>query len=230
MKFVWIAVITVFFMACQSNTQDKAHVMKSSKDTVSYSIGMNIGRDMKRQSIDIDPDILAQGIKDILNGSKQQITDEQAQSAMMAFQQEMHMKTEQKKKEDGEKNKKESAAFLESNKAKEGVKTTASGLQYKVITEGKGAKPTADQTVSVNYRGTLIDGTEFDSSTKHGKPGEFALTQVVKGWGEALQMMSIGSKWQIVLPPELGWGDQGAPPLIGPNAVVIFEVELLGIK
>ena len=230
MKFVWIAVITVFFMACQSNTQDKAHVMKSTKDTVSYSIGMNIGRDMKRQSIDIDPDILAQGIKDILNGSKQQITDEQAQSAMMAFQQEMHMKTEQKKKEDGEKNKKESAAFLESNKAKEGVKTTASGLQYKVITEGKGAKPTADQTVSVNYRGTLIDGTEFDSSTKHGKPGEFALTQVVKGWGEALQMMSIGSKWQIVLPPELGWGDQGAPPLIGPNAVVIFEVELLGIK
>ena len=230
MKFAWIALISVLCMACQSNTQDKAHVMKSQRDTVSYTIGMNIGRDMKRQSIEIDPDILAQGIKDILAGGKTLVTDEQAQAAMMAFQQEMNVKQEEKKKTDAEKNKKEGEAFLTANKAKEGVKTTASGLQYKIITEGHGPKPTVDQTVSVNYRGTLIDGTEFDSSTKRGKPAEFALNRGVKGWTEALEMMPVGSKWQIFIPSELAWGDQGAPPLIGPGAVVLFDVELLEIK
>jgi len=230
MKFAWIAVVSVLCLACQGNTQDKAHVMKTQKDSVSYTIGMNIGRDIKRQALEIDPDILAQGIKDMMGDGKTLLTDEQAQACMMAFQQEMHVKQEEKKKVDAEKNKKEGEAFLAANKVKEGVKITASGLQYKVITEGHGPKPTATQTVIVNYRGTLIDGTEFDGSAKRGKPGELALSQVVKGWQEALQMMPVGSKWQIFIPSDLGWGDQGAPPLIGPGAVVIFEVELLDIK
>lgn len=230
MKFAWIALISVLFAACQSNTQDKAHVMKSQKDTVSYTIGMNIGRDLKRQSIDIDPDLLAQGIKDIVAGGKTQITDEQAQACMMAFQQEMHVKTEQKKKEDGEKNKKEGDAFLAANKTKDGVKTTESGLQYKILKAGSGPKPTATQTVSVHYRGTLIDGTEFDSSIKRGQPAEFPVNGVIKGWTEALQLMSVGSKWQLFIPPDIAYADRGAPPLIGPNAVLIFEVELLAIK
>ncbi|MBI1803066.1 MAG: FKBP-type peptidyl-prolyl cis-trans isomerase [Ignavibacteria bacterium] len=204
--------------------------MKSQKDTVSYTIGMNIGRDLKRQSIDIDPDLLAQGIKDIVAGGKTQITDEQAQACMMAFQQEMHVKTEQKKKEDGEKNKKEGDAFLAANKTKDGVKTTESGLQYKILKAGSGPKPTATQTVSVHYRGTLIDGTEFDSSIKRGQPAEFPVNGVIKGWTEALQLMSVGSKWQLFIPPDIAYADRGAPPLIGPNAVLIFEVELLAIK
>jgi FKBP-type peptidyl-prolyl cis-trans isomerase len=230
MKFAWVAIIlSLFFMACQSSTQEKAHI-KTFKDSVSYGIGMNIGKDFKRQMIDVDPDLLAQGIKDILAGGKTILSDSQAQSCMMAFQKDLMSKQEAKNKEVGEKNKKEGDDFLAQNKTKEGVKVTASGLQYKVIKEGTGPKPKPEQTVQVHYRGTLLDGTEFDSSIKRGQPAEFPVNGVIKGWTEALQLMSVGSKYQLFIPSELAYGTQGAGAQIGPNSVLIFEVELLAIK
>jgi FKBP-type peptidyl-prolyl cis-trans isomerase FklB len=229
MKFAWLAIVSVFLMACQGNTQEQAH-MKSMKDSISYSIGMNIGKDLKNQSIDVDPQLIAAGIKDMISGAKPQLTDEQIQSCMTSLQTEMMAKQQVKNKEVGEKNMKDGQAFLEANKAKEGVKVTASGLQYKILKEGNGAKPTATSTVSVHYRGTTIDGTEFDSSIKRGQPAEFPVNGVIKGWTEALQLMPVGSKWQLVIPAELAYGAHGAGAAIGPNAVLIFEVELLAIK
>ncbi len=229
MKFACIAVISFFIMACQGNTQDKAQI-KTFKDSVSYSIGMNIGKDFKRQSIDIDPDVLAMAIKDVLADKKLQLTDDQVRSCMMTLQKDVMAKQEVKNKEEGDKNKKEGDAFLAANKSKDGIKVTASGLQYKILKAGTGPKPTATQTVSVHYRGTLIDGTEFDSSIKRGQPAEFPVNGVIKGWTEALQMMPVGSKWQLFIPPDLAYGAQGAGGTIGPNSTLIFEVELLAIK
>ena len=229
MKIAWISVISFFIIACQGNTQEQVHI-KTFKDSVSYSIGMNIARDLKHQSIDIDPEVFLQGVKDMMAGGKLQLTDDQVRSCMMSLQKDVMAKQEAKNKEAGEKNLKEGAAFLADNKTKEGVKVTASGLQYKVLKDGTGPKPTATQTVSVHYRGTLLDGTEFDSSIKRGQPAEFPVNGVIKGWTEALQMMSVGSKWQLFIPSELAYGSQGAGATIGPNAVLIFEVELLAIK
>jgi len=222
MKFVGIAALAVLLMSCQGNTQNKSD-MKTQKDTVSYGIGLNIGKNLKAQSIDIDPNLLLQGVKDQMAGAKTLITEEQAQAAIMSMQQQGMAKQL-------EKNKKEGEAFLAENKKKDGVKITASGLQYKIIKDGTGPKPKADSRVTVNYRGTLVDGTEFDSSFKRGQPAEFAVSEVVKGWSEAMQMMSVGSKWEIYFPPDLGWGERGAGAAVPPNATVIFEVELLGIK
>jgi FKBP-type peptidyl-prolyl cis-trans isomerase FklB len=229
MKIAWIVVISFFIMACQGNTQEQAHI-KSFKDSVSYGIGMNIARDLKHQSIDIDPDVLIQGMKDMMAGGKMQLTDDQVRSCMTSLQKDVMAKQEVKNKEAGEKNKKEGEVFLADNKMKEGVKVTPSGLQYKILKAGTGAKPTATQTVSVQYRGTLLDGTEFDSSIKRGQPAEFPVNGVIKGWTEALEMMPVGSKWQLFIPPDLAYGTQGAGTSIGPNAVLIFEVELLAIK
>ncbi|MBZ0158112.1 MAG: FKBP-type peptidyl-prolyl cis-trans isomerase [Alphaproteobacteria bacterium] len=205
-------------------------VLKSQKDKISYSIGLDIGKDMKRQSIDIDPDILAKGIKDALSGNKPLLSEKEMQDTMIAFQKELAAKQGEKTKRLTEKNKKEGEAFLAANKKKEGVKTTSSGLQYKIIKEGAGKTPKATDTVTVHYRGTLLDGTEFDSSYKRGQPASFPVNDVITGWTEALQMMKTGSKWQLFIPPNLAYGERGAGPLIGPNAVLVFEVELLSIK
>ncbi|OLD62867.1 MAG: hypothetical protein AUI33_13310 [Ignavibacteria bacterium 13_1_40CM_2_61_4] len=233
MRIAGIAVLVVVLVACQGNTQEKAQekvVVKTQKDSVSYCIGMDIAKNFKRQSIDIDPGILAQAIKDVLAGGKTLVTDDQAQEVLAAYQSRMMASQEERSKVLGEKNKKEGDAFLAENKNKPGVKTTASGLQYKVITAGTGPKPKEDQTVSVNYRGTLIDGTEFDSSYKRGTPSSHPVKGWIKGWTEALLLMPVGSKWQLVVPPDLGYGSQGAGQAIGPNATLIFEVELLSVK
>jgi FKBP-type peptidyl-prolyl cis-trans isomerase FklB len=222
MKFVGIAALAVLLMSCQGNTQNKSE-LKTPKDTVSYGIGLNIGKNFKAQSIEVNPDLLLQGIKDQMAGGKTLITEEQAQSAIMAMQHEGMSKLL-------EKNKKDSEAFLAENKKKDGVKTTASGLQYKIITEGTGPKPKADQKVSINYRGTLIDGTEFDSSFKRGQPAELVVNQFVKGFSEALQMMSVGSKYEVYIPAELAYGERGAGGAVPPNAATIFTIELLAIK
>ena len=198
---------------------------KETKDKVSYSIGADIGNNLKRADLDINPTFLAQGIHDAFAG-KTALTEEEMKATLQTFQEEMKTKMQAKQKAAGEKNKAESEKFLESNKTQEGVKTTASGLQYKVITEGKGPKPKATDTVSVNYRGTLLNGTEFDKSKA---PVTFPLEGVIPGWTEALQLMPVGSKWQLFIPPALAYGEQ-APPMIGPNQVLIFEVELLEIK
>ena len=233
MRSVGIAVLVAVLVACQGNTQEKAQenvLVKSQKDSVSYCIGMDIAKNFKRQSIDIDPAILAQAIKDVLAGGKTVITDDQAQQVLAAYQSRMMANQEERSKVLGDKNKKEGDAYLAENKKKPGVKTTPSGLQYKVIVAGTGPKPKEDQSVSVNYRGTLIDGTEFDSSFKRGTPATFACKRVVKGWTEALLLMPVGSKWQLVIPPELAYGNQGSDQAIGPNATLIFELELLSVK
>ena len=183
---------------------------KSEKDKVSYSIGLDIGNNFKRQAIDIDAEALAAGIKDAISASKPLLTENEVKEVMTAFQKGLAAKQAEKMKVIGEKNSKEGETFLAENKKKEGVKTTASGLQYKVITPGKGPMPKDTDTVSVNYRGTLIDGTEFDSSYKRGEAVSFPVNGVIKGWTEALQMMKVGSKWQLFIPSNLAYGDRGA--------------------
>jgi FKBP-type peptidyl-prolyl cis-trans isomerases 1 len=203
---------------------------KTKKEKISYSIGVNIGKNMKTQGIDLDQGLLTQGIKDGLNSSKTAMSDKDMEETMTAFQQEMMGKMQAKQKVNGEKNAKEGEAFLAANKKKEGVVTLPSGLQYKILKSGDGPKPTKEQTVKCHYRGTLIDGTEFDSSYKRGEPTEFPVGQVVKGWTEALQLMPVGSKWQLFIPSDLAYGPNGAGQMIGPNAALIFDIELISIK
>ena len=229
MKSVWIAMLSLVLLACQGNTQEKVE-MKTQRDTISYSIGTDIGKNLKAQSIDVNPAILAAGLKDAIGGGKTMLTEKEIQDAMMAFQHGLAAKQMEKAKEMGDKNKKESEAFLAANKTKDGVKTTASGLQYKIVKESPGPKPKADQTVTVNYKGTLVDGTEFQNSYKSGQPATFGLNQVIKGWAEGLQLMPVGSKYIFYIPSELGWMEQGAGQAVPPNACVIFEVDLLSVK
>ena len=204
--------------------------LKTQKEKISYAIGMNIGTGMHRQSLQIDPNILVRGLKDALAGGKTLMTDEEAKAVMTQLQNEMRKAQQEKMQQAGAANKKEGEAFLEANKTKEGVKVLPSGLQYKILKEGAGPKPTATDTVVCNYRGTLIDGKEFDSSYKRGEPATFPVNGVIKGWTEALQLMSVGSKWQLFLPSDLAYGDRGAGADIGPDATLIFEVELMSIQ
>ena len=206
-----------------------ADAPKDQKDKVSYSIGVDIGKNMKRQGVEVNPAMLAEGLSDALNGAKPRLTEEEMASTMQAFRTEMQAKMAQKQKEATENNKTKGEAFLADNKKKEGVKTLPSGLQYKVITEGKGAKPKATDTVVTQYRGTLIDGTEFDSSYKRNEPATFPVNAVIPGWTEAIQLMSVGSKYQLFVPASLAYGEN-APPAIGPNSTLIFDVELVDIK
>lgn len=200
------------------------------KEKSSYALGMNIGRGLIHQSIDVDTASLLRGLKDTLSGSKPLLSDEEAQAALSQLQNEVAAKQQVAMQKAGEENMKEGEAFLAANKTKEGVIALPSGLQYKILTQGTGPKPTASDTVVCNYRGTLINGTEFDSSYKRGQPASFAVNQVIRGWTEALQLMPVGSKWQLFIPPDLAYGPRGAGGVIGPNSTLVFEVELLSIK
>jgi FKBP-type peptidyl-prolyl cis-trans isomerase FklB len=205
--------------------------LKTQKDKISYAIGLDVGNGLKKNDVDVDADVLAKAVKDVLAGNKPLMTDEEVKTAITGLQKELQAKQLERAKVLGEKNKKEGEAFLAKNKDKAGVKTLPDGLQYKVITEGKGKSPKETDTVTVQYVGTLTDGTEFDSSYKRGQPATFPVNGVIKGWTEALQLMKEGSKWQLVIPSDLAYGPngtQGGP--IGPNAVLIFEVELISIK
>jgi len=204
--------------------------LKTEKEKLSYSMGVATGMQMKRQSIDVDADMFAKGLRDAVSGGTLMMTEPQVQETLMKFQQDMAAKQAEKTKLQAEANKKEGEAFLAENKKKEGVKTLPSGLQYKVITEGKGKMPKETDTVTTHYRGTLIDGTEFDSSHKRGQPATFPVKGVIKGWTEALQLMKEGSKWQLFIPSELAYGERGAGQTIGPNATLIFDVELISIS
>src|SRR5215831_2690631 len=221
----FIVIVSASLLVFPLFGQEKSPQLKDQKDKVSYSIGMNIGANLSRQKVDINPDILAAGIKDAIAG-KTQLTQDQVKDVMQQFEKDM----EQKQKDAGEKNKAEGTKFLEENKKKPGVKTTASGLQYKADKEGTGAQPKATDMVTVNYRGTLIDGTEFDSSYKRGQPATFPLNGVIKGWTEGLQLMKKGAKYQFFVPSNLAYGERAVSPDIGANATLIFEVELLEIK
>lgn len=214
----------------KSTAKGPAVALKTQKEKASYAIGLNIGKSMKKDAVDIDPALLSRGIRDALAGNKPLLSDADAQAALMALQADLRKKQEEKLQIAGEANKKEGEAFLAANKSKEGVVALPSGLQYKILKEGTGPKPTAADTVICNYRGTLLDNTEFDSSYKRGQPATFPVGQVIKGWTEALQLMPVGSKWQLFVPSELAYGPRGVGGDIGPNSTLIFEVELLSIQ
>jgi FKBP-type peptidyl-prolyl cis-trans isomerase len=205
--------------------------LNTPKQKASYAIGMNIGKNLKRDSVDIDPAVLSRGLKDALAGNKLLLTDDEAKAALAALQMEVRAKEEGKMKAVALENKKTGEAFLTANKTKEGVVTLPSGLQYKIITAGTGPKPAADDTVLCHYRGTLVDNTEFDSSYKRKEPLKIPVGGVIKGWTEAIQLMPVGSKWQLFIPSDLAYGERGAPGSpIGPNSTLIFEVELISIE
>jgi FKBP-type peptidyl-prolyl cis-trans isomerase FklB len=223
------AVVMLSGSACARQTSTSAD-LKTDKDKASYAVGLNVGKSLQRESIDVDPDIVEQGIKDAMAGGKTLMTDEEVKAAMAALKAAAQKNQEAKMAQAGDANKKEGDAFLAANKTKEGVVALPSGLQYKILTAGTGAKPTAADTVICNYKGTLINGKEFDASSKHGGPATFPVSGVIKGWTEALQLMPVGSKWQLFIPPDLAYGQRGAGGDIGPGATLIFEVELVSIK
>src|ERR1700678_2522648 len=208
--------------------------LTTQKDKASYAIGMNIGRSVaakfKSDSLDVNNAIFLRGMKDALAGGKMLLTDDEAKAVLDALQTEMRKTEEEKMAQAGDINKAKGDAFLAANQAKDGVVTLPSGLQYKIVTPGTGPKPVATDSVVCNYRGTLIDGTEFDASAKHGGPATFPVNQVIKGWTEALQLMPVGSKWQLYIPSDLAYGSRGAGGDIGPNSTLIFDIELLSIK
>lgn len=203
--------------------------LKDQKDKISYMFGMNFGRDLKRNEIEVNPDLFLRGLNDSLAGGKTLLTEEEARQVMMDFQNELRNKRTAQQKQAGEKHRKEGEAYLSANKQQPGVKTTASGLQYKVIVQGTGKIPTSNDTVVTHYRGTLLDGTEFDNSYKRGEPASFPVTGVIKGWTEALLLMPVGSKWQLFIPSDLAYGDAGQRN-IPPGSTLLFDIELLDIK
>jgi FKBP-type peptidyl-prolyl cis-trans isomerase len=211
-----------------------ASELTTEKEKASYALGMNIGdnisKSLQREGLEIEPAIFLHGMKDAFAGGKLLLTDEEAKAVFTAYQKEAKEKQEAKLKIIGEENKKESEAFLATNKTKEGVVALESGLQYKIEKQGDGPKPLSTDTVEVNYRGTLINGKEFDSSYKRGQTATFPVTRVIKGWTEILQLMPVGSKYQIFVPAELAYGPRGAGADIGPNAALIFDIELVSIK
>ena len=211
---------------------------KELKENMSTAIGTDIGRNLKRTGVELDLNILFGAMKEAVAGQPSKLTDQQIQEAIGAFRKEAMAKRDEERLKTAEKNHKEGAAFLAENKTKPGVKTlevklaegTTAEMQYKVITEGTGAIPKSNDTVTVNYRGTLVNGKEFDSSAKRGQPAKFQVNRVVRGWTEALGMMKTGSKWEIYIPSTLAYGDQGSGPNIEPGSTLIFEMELLGTE
>jgi FKBP-type peptidyl-prolyl cis-trans isomerase FklB len=231
MKMLPVLIIGAFLCVPQLWAQQQTAPLKTEKDKVSYVIGLNLGADMKRRSVeDLNFDMLIQGIRDAYSGGKQLLTEDEQNQIWAAFQKSLAEKQKVNKMKTAEDNKKKGDTFLAENKTKEGVVTTASGLQYKVIRPGKGPKPKLEDTVTTHYRGTLLDGTEFDSSYRRNEPVSFKLSGVIPGWTEALQLMDTGSKWQLFIPADLAYGPNGAGGLIGPNETLIFEVELLSIQ
>ncbi len=238
-KTAMIAVCVAMLAACSQQAEVKKaepkqaapaeQTLSSETAKLSYAIGMDIGNSLKSLNTDLDRKVLVAAINDRLDGKALKLSDADAGKVKQTFFQAQAKKRAEAMKAAGEKNKVDGAKFLVENGKKKGVTTTKSGLQYEELKAGSGAKPKATDKVTVNYRGTLIDGTEFDSSYKRGQPVTFPLNGVIKGWTEGVQLMSVGSKYRFALPADLAYGERGAGPKIGPNSVLVFEVELLGI-
>jgi FKBP-type peptidyl-prolyl cis-trans isomerase len=230
MKSYILSTLVLGLLASYAQGQDKPD-LTNPKQRSSYAIGANIATSLKQQELDLDVKALAAGISDTLAG-KPSLTPDELRDTLTKVQQDLTAKAKAKaeKYSDGDKNLKDGEVFLAANGKKEGVKTMASGLQYKVIKSGSGEAPKKSDTVKVHYHGTLIDGTVFDSSVNRGEPVTFALDQVIPGWTEGLQLMKVGDKWQLFLPSKLAYGERSPSPEIGPNSALIFEVELLGIE
>ena len=216
--------VFVFFYSLITNTY--AVKIETDQEKLSYSMGIFFGQTVIRQEMEIDVPAFMQAVEDVLNKNDKKLSDEEMQKIINTYQK----KEQEDRIEKSDKDNADGKKFLAENKKKEGVTVLPSGLQYKIIENSKGEKPLADSRVVVHYRGTLINGTEFDSSYARGEPIELGLNQVIKGWQEALQLMSIGSKWQIVIPSELAYGERGAGRVIGPNSTLIFDIELISIK
>jgi FKBP-type peptidyl-prolyl cis-trans isomerase len=230
MILAWMAVLGVALLAAPVSAEE-TQAPKSEKDQLSYSLGAEMGRNLQRQGIEVDLDFVIRGLKDGLSRGELLIPEDDVRKILIALQADVRRKQVQTRRIAGEDNKKAGDAFLAENKTKEGVVTLPSGLQYKILKAGDGKKPTEADTVEVNYRGTLINGTEFDSSYSRGQPATFKVKGgVIPGWTEALLLMPMGSRWQVFVPPQLAYGERGAGRDIGPNATLIFEVELLAIK
>jgi FKBP-type peptidyl-prolyl cis-trans isomerase FklB len=210
--------------------QEQAQAFANQKDKTSYAIGADIGNSFKRRGLDLNPELVLKGLRDALGTAPTLLSEKEIRDTIVAYQTELQAKMQETLKAQGEKNQKEGTTFLATNKTKQGVVTLPSGLQYKVITAGTGPKPTANDSVKCHYRGTFIDGSEFDSSYSRNQPAVFPVRGVIGGWTEALQLMPVGSKWQLVVPYELAYGAGGNPPRIAPYATLVFEIELLGIE
>jgi FKBP-type peptidyl-prolyl cis-trans isomerase FklB len=230
MKIKWIAVLGVLFFASLVSAEENL-ILKDQKDRVSYSYGVDTGMKLKNMPLSINLDLFIMGIKDGLSGAKLLLTEQEIRETLMTVQREITAKSEQEKKAVAEKNKKEGEMFLSENKKKEGVITLPSGLQYKVIKQGTGKTPTDMNWVKVHFRGTLIDGTVFEDTYKSfGQPVAFAVKGLIPGWAEGLKLMKEGAKWQLFIPSDLAFGERGAGTLIGPNATLIIEVELVSVQ
>jgi len=211
-------------------SQTPASAFKTQKEKLSYAIGMEMGKGVKAQGIDVDPGILQQGLKDALSDAKPQMSEEELKQVIASLQQEIRQKQMQVREAAAAENKTKGDAFLAENGKKDGVVVLPDGLQYKILAAGQGKKPVESDTVLCNYKGTFLDGTEFDSSTRAGKPVPFEVKNVIPGFKEILQLMPVGSKWQVFVPSNLAYGERGAGGVIGPNATLIFEIELVSIQ
>jgi FKBP-type peptidyl-prolyl cis-trans isomerase FklB len=228
MKYVLTGILSIGLLFSNCFAGEKLE-LKDQKDKESYSLGYQFGQGAKSQGLDINVDIYASGIRDALGGKNPPLSQEEMKKTLSDFQQRITAVRQKELKGMSAKNLAAGKAFLEENKKKEGVKTLPSGLQYKELAEGSGKTPKAADNVTVNYKGTLLNGAEFDNSYKRGQPATFKVNGVIKGWTEALQLMKEGSKWQLFIPPELGYGERGAGP-VPPNSILIFEVELISVK
>jgi FKBP-type peptidyl-prolyl cis-trans isomerase len=229
MTMIWIMVLAIGLVTAQASAAETLQ-LKTQKDQVSYMIGVDVARNFKQLGIDVDIDVLVKGLRDGMAGEKLLMTEDDIRATRSAYMEDLRKKQALAMKAAAEENKKKGAAFLAENKEKAGVVTLPSGLQYKIIKAGVGKTPTETDTVECRYRGTLIDGKEFESSYRTGQTATFKVSGVIAGWREALKLMPVGSKWQVFIPPELAYGPMGAGRDIGPNATLIFEIELVAIK
>ena len=231
-KWHLTACLCIAFFGCASlaQAQNEKSQLKDQKQKVSYGIGYNLGQNLMRDNLDLDAQVLAKGIMDAMTKQKPQMTEDEIRSTLLAFQQQLQKDAQAKMQKAAQANVAKGKKFLADNAKKEGVKTTKSGLQYKVIKSGSGKTPKLDDRVTTHYRGTLIDGTEFDSSYKRNQPATFPVNGVIGGWTEALQLMKEGDKWQLFIPSDLAYGERGSGPDIGPNEVLIFDIELLKVN
>ncbi len=230
MKNTYLFIILFVVTAVSIGSAHGQVELKDDKDKVSYSVGFQVGSDFKQQGMEIKPEIFLEGVKDSLAGEKPLMSLEEIQTTLMALKEKVVAAMQKERLEKAEKNLKVGQDYLAENKKKEGIITLPSGLQYKVIKEGTGAMPKATDTVTVNYRGTLIDGTEFDSSYKRKEPVTFQVNGVIPAWTEALQLMKEGAKWQLFIPSELAYGERGAGAVIEPNSTLLFDVELISLN
>lgn len=229
MKYIVAVVLTAVLLVGFGYAGDAPEI-KSQKEKINYSIGYQIGGDFKRQGIDLDPDLVVKGIEDALAGTKPLMTPQEMRNILVDLKKKVVADQQKQQEEKAKKNLAEGEAFLAENAKKKGVVTLPSGLQYKVLAAGKGKSPVATDNVTVHYKGTLIDGSEFDSSVKRGKPATFRADRVIAGWKEALLLMKEGAKWQLFIPAKLGYGERGAGSKIPPNATLIFDVELISVN